>query len=631
MLSAACIADIDLPKKSSEIGVIRRMFLDPSASHLIISTSLGENYYLHTQSRQPKALSRLKGVPIESVAWNPSQPTASTREILIGASDGNVYEVYIEPSTEFYRREEKYLKSVYKTTDGPIVGLWTDLIPGRPDVRRILVATPWRLSHFVGKIGRHGSEGSGSIFAKLFESETPTVHEVNKGPASAPSTLAVSPDTRSSSPADPTDSERVFAWLTSQGVLHGKLSAAASSDLGNKVFNESKLLLRSQIPPSQTSGGRSRSTQDPVTSMVLSQWHILQLVEGRVVAVNRLDNTVVHDQVILEPGQTALGLVSDFKKNTFWLFTTRDIFEIVVTDESRDIWKIMLKEQQFDAASRYAKTSAQKDAVATASGDYLVKKGQYLEAAVVYGRSTKAFEQVALTFIDKSEPDALRKYLLTKLSTIKKSSTMQRIMLATWLVEIYVSKLNALDDTITTKAELSEGTNTADTKNQLSTVRREFQDFITKYKSDLDRKTTYEVISSHGREEELLYFATAVNDYSYVLAYWTQRERWQESLAVLKKQTDPEVFYRYSSVLMANAPVELVDILMRQANIDARKLIPALLNYNNVVNVPLNQVLLRCALRRYHWLMPFRRIKLSAICSSKSTSAIPRIPRSTTP
>lgn len=599
LLSTLRVIDIDLPKKSSEVGTIRRMFLDPSASHLIITTSSNENYYLHTQSRQPKALSRLKGVHIESVAWNPSQPTASTREILIGAADGNVYEVYIEPSTEFYRREEKYLKAVYKTSEGPIVGLCTDLMPGRSDVRRVLVATPSKLFHLMGKIGRHGHEGSGSIFAKLFESETATVYEVNKSPTSVPSTLAISPENQNTSSSDPTDSERIFAWLTSQGVFHGKLITTPSSDLGSKVFSESKMLSRSQIPPSQLSGGRSRSIQDAVVSMVLSKWHILQLVEGRVVAVNRLDSTVVHDQAVLEPGQSALGLVCDLKKNTFWLFTTREIFEVVVTDESRDIWKILLKEQQFDAASRYAKTSAQKDAVATASGDYLVKKGQYLEAATVYGRSTKAFEQVALTFIDKGEPDALRKYLLTKLSTLKKSSTMQRIMLATWLVEIYMSKLNALDDTITTKAELSEGTNTAEIKDQLSIVRREFQDFATRYKSDLDRKTTYEVVSSHGREEELLFFATTVNDYSYVLAYWIQRERWQESLAVLKKQTDPDMFYKYSSVLMANASVELVDIMMRQTNVDPRKLIPALLNYNNIVNIPLGQVLL-CYLRPTH-------------------------------
>jgi sugar-specific transcriptional regulator TrmB len=588
--SAYLCKDIDLPKKPSEVGVIRRLFLDPSASHLIVSTTLAENYYLHTQSRTPKALSRLKGVVIESISWNPSQPTASTREILVGASDGIVYEVYIEPSSEFYRREERYLKSVYRTNDGPITGLWTDTVPGRTDLRRVIVATPSTFLHFAGRVGRQGHEGSGSIFSKLFESESATVHEVANVAPTATSLLAVSPEHHDSPNRDDFSAERIFGWLTSQGVLHGKLYLSPdTSELGGKVLGDSKMLPRSQIPPSQTASGRTRKTQDPVTSMVLSQWHVLQLVEGRIVAINRLDDTVVLDQVVLESGQSALGLVADLKKNTYWLFTTQEIFEVVVTDESRDVWKIMLKAQQFEAASQYAKTPAQKDAVATASGDYLVGKGQYMEAATVYGRSTKPFEQVALTFIDNGEQDALRKYLVTKLSTLKKSSIMQRTMVATWLIELYMAKLNTLDDTITTKAELSESMNTAETHDQLSVIRKEYQDFVTKYKADLDRKTVYEIISSHGREEELLYFATVVNDYNYVLSYWVQRERWQESLGVLKKQTDPEIFYKYSSVLMAHVPVELVDVMMRHSNFDAQKLIPAFLNYNNHTKVSLNQ------------------------------------------
>ena len=144
------IDDIDLPKRPAEIGVIKKLFLDPSASHLIITTTLGENYYLHTQSRQPKALARFKGVQVESVAWNPSQPTASTREILIGAADGNVYESYIEPSTEFYRREEKYIKNVYNPQDGAVVGLYVEFLSTMPDTRRIMVATRHRLLHFAG-------------------------------------------------------------------------------------------------------------------------------------------------------------------------------------------------------------------------------------------------------------------------------------------------------------------------------------------------------------------------------------------------------------------------------------------------------------------------------------------------
>jgi len=582
--------DIDLPKKPSEVGVIRRLFLDPSASHLIVTTTLAENYYLHTQSRTPKALSRLKGVVIESVSWNPSQPTASTREILVGASDGNVYEVYIEPSSEFYRREERYLKNVYHTNDGPIVGLWTDAVPGNASLRRIIIATPTTFLHFAGKLGRSGSEGSGSIFSKLFESESATVHEISNAAPSATSLMAVSPESQETTNYEQLNNERIFGWLTSQGVLHGKLYLSQdTSELGGKVLGDSKMLPRSQIPPSQTASGRIKKTQDAVSSMILSQWHVLQLVEGRIVAINRLDDTVVLDQVVLDPGQSAVGLVADLKKNTYWLFTTREIFEVVVTDETRDIWKILLNAQQFDSASQFAKTSTQKDAVATASGDYLVGKGQYMEAAAVYGRSTKPFEQVALAFIDKGEQDALRKYLLTKLSTLKKSSIMQRMMVATWLVELYMAKLNTLDDTITTRAELSESMNTAETHDQLSVIRKEYQDFASKYKTDLDRKTVYEIISSHGREEELLYFATVVNDYNYVLSYWVQRERWQESLDVLKKQTDPEIFYKYSSVLMAHMPVELVDIMMRHSTFDAQKLIPAFLNYNNATKVSLSQ------------------------------------------
>ena len=570
------------------MGLIRRLFLDPSASHLIITTTLGENYYLHTQSRNPKALSRLKGVGIETIAWNPSLPTASTREILIGASDGNVYEVYIEPSHEFYRREEKYLKAVYKIPEGPVTGLWVDLIPGRSDIRRVILCTSSRLFHFSGRIGRQGQEGSGSIFSKLFETEAPVVHEVSHVARSEPSALVTSPDPPEGTVVDGEEAERTFAWLSVQGVLYGKLRTDATlANLGNHVFSNSKTFPKSQIPPSENASGRRRAVQDPIIGILLTQWHIVCLVEGRIVAVQRLDGRIVYDQLVLKPGENVVCLLSDRKKNTYWLLTARDIFEIVVVQEDRDVWNIMLQAQKFDSASYYARGSAQKDAVATASGDYLIKKKRYIEAASVYGESSRSFEQVALTFIDHGEQDALRKYLLTKIATYKKSSVMQRTMIASWMIEIFMSKLNSLDDTITTKAQLTENTSTADSKDELSIIRQEFHDFVSKYKNDLDRKTTYEIISSHGREHELLSYATAIDDYNFVLSYWIQRERWQDSLDVLKRQTDPEIFYKYSSVLMVHAATELVDILMRHDDLDPRKLIPALLNYNKDKSVPL--------------------------------------------
>ncbi|TVY44473.1 Vacuolar protein sorting-associated protein-like protein [Lachnellula occidentalis] len=586
----ADIDDIDLPKRTSEVGVIRRMFLDPTASHLIICTALGENYYLHTQSRQPRPLSRLRGVSIESIAWNPSLPTASTREILIGTSDGHIYEGYIETSTEFYRKEDKYLKTLQRLQDGPITGLWVDLVTGKPDVRRVMITTQSRILHLVGKIGKAAHEGGASIFTRLFETEQPTVHEISRVSTTASSSLVVSPDPPDSNSFESLSPDRIFAWLSSQGVYYGRLlTAPSSNDLGSKVFAESKLLPRSQLPASETPNGRKKAVQEPIDSIALTQWHILHLIGGRVIAVNRLDDRVIFDQVVLDPGQKALGLYADQQKNTFWLFTTQEIFEIVVNDEDRDVWKVMLATEHFDAALRYARNPAQKDAVATASGDYLITKGSFIEAAGVYGKSSKPFEQVALIFVDNDQQDALRKYLLTKITTYKKSYIMQRIMIASWLVEIFMSKLNSLDDTIITKAELSESLTPAKTKDQLYAIRSEFHEFVKKHKSDLDKKTAYDIISSHGREEELLYFASAVGDHNFVLGYWMQRERWNEVLDVLKRQTAPEIFYRYSSGLITHVATDLVDILMRQADLKPRNLIPALLTYDQNFRGPLSQ------------------------------------------
>ncbi|KAK4106068.1 hypothetical protein N658DRAFT_482011 [Parathielavia hyrcaniae] len=603
------IDDIDLPatkkQHQHEAGggaAIRKLFLDPTASHLLICTAQGDNYYLHSQSRSPRPLARLRGVVVEAVAWSPALPTSSTREILIGAADGNVYEAFIETANEFYRKEDKYVKLLHRVPDGgPVTGLWVDSVPvppsasggggGKQDVRRVLIATQSRLCHFVGKVGR-GHDGSASIYSRLFEGEQPVVHELSRTSAAAASMLVVSPDAQERpgfSSREDEVAERAFAWLSSHGVYHGKLLVdGGGAELGNKVFAEAKLLPRAQLASPEGAGRRQVSTEY-IDAIALTQWHVICLIGPRVVVANRLTGSIVYDQTILDPGQKAIGLCVDLQKSTFWVFTPRTIFEIVPRNEDRDIWKIMLQMQQFDAALEYAHTLAQRDAVAIASGDYLVSKRQYGDAAGVYGKSSKPFEEVALTFIDNDQPDALRTYLLTRLGTYKKSSIMQRVMIAAWLVEVFMAKLNSLDDTIVTGAELSDTLNTTQSKEQLDAVRAEFQDFVNRHKSDLDRKTVYDVISSHGREEELLLYANAVNDYNYVLSYWVQRERWPEALGVLKRQTDAEVFYRYSSVLMTHTATELVEVLMRQSNLKPRNLIPAMLEYDRNYKGPLAQ------------------------------------------
>ena len=50
-----------------------------------------------------------------------------------------------------------------------------------------------------------------------------------------------------------------------------------------------------------------------------------------------------------------LGLAADPVRKTYWVYTDQSLFELVVGNEDRDVWKIYLDKTQFEVALRYAK------------------------------------------------------------------------------------------------------------------------------------------------------------------------------------------------------------------------------------------------------------------------------------
>ncbi|KAJ8099762.1 Pep3/Vps18/deep orange family-domain-containing protein [Lipomyces tetrasporus] len=587
------IEDTELPKlKAPGTGNVKDIFLDPTGSHLLVTTTTAENFYLNLRANRAKQLSRMKGNVITSVAWNPTEPSSSTKEILIGTADGKVIETYIEPSEEFFKREERFSKLVWRTPGGVAVdGLYVELLPGKPDMRRLIATTGGRLWHWVSKIVRHAPGDYSPTFTKFFDDEESAVH-VDYSP-SARSLLSISPEDESF-----TD-DRTFAWLNESGIFYGKLyTAPTTADLGTIIFQDSKLYPESKLP----------SSSSPISCMTLTKYHALILRDNQILAVNLLDNTIVFDER-LPYSDKFLGLTSDVKNSTYWAYSSDSIYEITVTNEDRDIWRIYLSQNRFDEAQRLAKTPRERDAVAVANGEFLLEQQSYLEAANVLGKSSKPFESVAIQLMENKKTDALRRYLIVKLGGYKSSQLMQRTMLASWIVEVFMEKLNSLEDSMATKE--SEKTTEPEEKEKpngvngetnalfdkprkkraadngvsadIRKVKEEFQDFVTRHKNDLDVKTTYDIISSHGRQEELLFYANSVNDYSFVLSYWVRLEKWSEALTVLRKQDESDIYYKYSTVLLVNCPKETIDTWMRMPELQPRKLIPAILSYSLAV------------------------------------------------
>jgi hypothetical protein len=42
-------------------------------------------------------------------------------------------------------------------------------------------------------------------------------------------------------------------------------------------------------------------------------------------------------------------------RKTYWVYTDQSLFELIVGNEDRDVWKINLQKENFDVALRYAK------------------------------------------------------------------------------------------------------------------------------------------------------------------------------------------------------------------------------------------------------------------------------------
>lgn len=554
-----------MPKRSAEIGQIQRTFLDPTGSHLIISTTLGENYALNYQSTKAKVLGRLKGLHITSVAWNPAHPTRNTGEILFGTANGLIYETYIEPSDEYFKREDRYLRQVWKSPNGDAIRGLNVSYGKDSSIRKILAtSSSGHIYFWQGKVSSHSSQDIIPVYTKFFEREEPAVELYEAAPES---TLAVIPK-----PSKPSKSQTpIFAWLTGIGIVHGKIPTTSSASTAKEIiFKESELFLSTELDTSDSQA---------LKSLVLTDYHIVLLAGNSIYAINRLNNQVVYRETVR--GEPVIGLCADTNNSTYWAYTAENIYEIVVDNEDKEIWKTLLENKEYEEALRLTQDVYSRDTALVAYGSYCLETKDYPKAAQLLGASSKPFESAALAFIDAKDYSSLQVYLTTKLKTLSKSAPMQRTLVASWIIELYMEKLNTLEDLAAAKGEHQPNGNSTESNHsqELSAMIKSFQDFVTANTADLDKSIVYEIISSHSRRDELLFYASSVNDRQFVLNYWIRLERWTEALLVIQAENDPRLYYKYATVLMVNAPKATVDTWMRNSELDPTRFIPTILTY----------------------------------------------------
>ncbi|KAG9103218.1 hypothetical protein FRC06_011758 [Ceratobasidium sp. 370] len=597
------IGELALGKKPQE-ATVHKIFLDPSAKHLLITTTQGDNYYIFEGWKKAKQLSKLKMV-IERVAWNEeklsplspisSQSGASTHEILLGGRNGTIYEALISPAEEFFKSPDRYVQPVYSVPDKqPVSGIKFERLRDDPTRAVVVVATASRLYQLTGVLGTRADTDGSRVFEGLFASyrDAPAKYMEIPGNLQQSTLQFYSPEY-----VDGPTGKRM-GWLTSRGLFHATLSTArpVSGDLSSQDLLDASSLLPypTALSDGTTTVARSPGSRDATSSdsfplgVVLTEFHFVLLLKDRVVGFSRLDESMVYNEIIsLRRGERLLGITADPIHRTLWIYSTSGLYEVAGVNEERDVWRIYLEKGDYTLALQFAKLPLHRDAVLAAQGASFFSQGQFIQSAQSYAQSNTApFEEVALKFVDSGERDALRYYLRSRLASMRKTDITQRTMLATWLVEFYLGKCNELDDLI---ASSSASNDVSNLQAEQTHIEEELQEFFETYKSCLDRRTTYDLIRGHGRMDVFLNFANVSGDFERIIEYWVSEEEWVKAIDVLNRQPDVELYYRFASVLMAAAPKETVDAWTRRPALDPIRLIPALLQQQHRPINPMQQ------------------------------------------
>ncbi|SCV05350.1 LANO_0H05556g1_1 [Lachancea nothofagi CBS 11611] len=510
---------------------ILKLWMDPSASSIFLKTNFAKYYVLSRDSMESEAagnvvsLKRLskKNCDIISVNW------LSETEMLCGSNEGNVYWIDLKSETS--------ITKVYKSSDA--------------------------VDGVVFSKGKGALLTSGDTIRFWNTAQDPV--KTFKGSATE---IEQFEHTEKALGKRLTFYNSTFAWIAGLGVVFGTLTNS------NDALSTVGVLLSAELP----------AAVHRIKDIVLSKFHILILRGNEILIVNKLNNEVVAQKSIWVQGsEKMLELTVDYSQDppTFWCYSSSNIYEIIVKDESAGIWSILTKLGRFDDALKLETLSPlEKGQIYLQKANFLFSQSHFMEAAKCYGKSNcVTTAEVTLKFLnDSTKMSALQTYLATRLDSVKasKNSEVQLILLTNWIVWNYMQMLNAIDESISSEQDVK---NLEPLHAQKSHLNTELSNFFEKNINILDRDTIYQIMSHQNRKSEVLTFARLIEDYKYVLSYWIRSKNWYESLKVLITTQDLECIYKYATVLLINSPDSTVNTWMQIPTIDPSELINPLLTY----------------------------------------------------
>lgn len=548
----------DIPKPE-------RIFVDSNGWHCLVNFNIEDSHYFHHSSTQSLLVSKLHGHKILSVGWAKNTERYISKEVLVGTSKGFILELTIEydASTDTMKHNcNKVFDVSY-----PVFGIEYVLFSGVACKISVFIACPNHFFQILGDTNESGKPG----FLDFFQ-------EYRKNPGLLQKCAIEFPGKNLKNQLQVYHnnfSPDSFAVMSGAGMFYAKMPSSSS----DKLYVEQLTPLENSSRPMDLLVGpaSTRATfevsreSEQLVGIGITKEHVYFFTPHKMNVFSKITQKVVHSiEFEKRQGYEIIGVYFEQASHSFFAWSNRFVYQILVENEDRDVWKYFIEVNNYIEAIKFCEnTNSQAyGKVLGMYAEFLFRDQKYFEAAQTFVRSEKSFEEITLKLC--SIPKALEYYLELKLNLLGAEYKSQKCIISTWLLEIYLDNINqeCLDDDKRAKSE------------------QKLHKFLETHRSNLDEDTTCSILQSHGNIEDWVFYADLIKKPEIVILHHINQSEFKKALNKLE-QLDPNgkeaLLCKYAPIFMKSEPKRVVEMLIeitktKKGEFDFKKIIPTLMN-----------------------------------------------------
>ena len=310
-----------------------------------------------------------------------------------------------------------------------------------------------------------------------------------------------------------------FGWKTQTGYCFGEYEYGED-------FTPDDIKQCIVVPFIKINQNGKKEKDEPL-SIVHSSNHIFILYKDCLTIISKITTNIIYTQYLSKPFNNIFYNEYSTDSGSLILVSNEDgAYKISLEKENKDIWQDYLEIGNYDEAVNICETNNPGliKKIKRASAEEFFSKGRGYKAAKDFSISDEKFENVCILFLMKNDYKNLQKYLseYSNNNLDVKKDMVQLTLVYFLLFNIHLKqnpKINHNENENNIE-EINQNSDNIKLIEQNQKSLEEFRNFIKENKDYLNSETVYQILQNKGRMEELIEYATIIQDYERVILYY---------------------------------------------------------------------------------------------------------------